>query len=257
MSAAAVLLALGLLGVPLGCWSEEGEREALARPPLAEAVVQPGPATPPGDTLRGSDAERGSRIARIRTLAAAEARRLGLDATPEMKAAVERLRLDSRQREEELLRDALFARIRDRVVLSDDELRAYYEKNLVRYTERRVRLRRERFASEAEARAADAALGPAGRLDPARTEEIGPLPSAALPGAVGPEALALATPGERALVAGSEGSALVELLEVLPAEPRSFEAVREQVEKSLLALRAQQAFRAELERLESKARDDS
>ena len=70
-------------------------------------------------------------------------------------------------------------------------------------------------------------------------------------GEVGPEALALTKPGDRVPVAAKEGNALVELVEVLPAEPRAFEEVRGQGEKSLRALRAQEAFRAEMERLDA------
>ena len=251
-----IFAALGLLGAHLGCRNEEAKRDASERPPVAEAVTEAAPERAPGDTVRGSDPERASRIAHIRELAAEEARRRGLDEAPEVQAALARLRDESRQREEELLRDALFAEIRNGLVLSEEDLQAHYEQTRVRYTERRVRLRRQRFASQAEARAADEALGPEGRLDPALAEELDPLPSAALPGEVGPEALALTTPGERVLVAEGDGGALVELVEVQPAEPRSFESVRPQVEKSLRALRAQQAFRAEIERLAGKGRDD-
>ncbi len=253
---AGAALALGLFGAQLGCRSEEAERNAPVQAPVAATAPEAEAERVPGDTDRGRNPERVSRVAHVRELAAEEARRRGLDGAPEVQAALARLRDESRQREDELLRDALFAEIRDGLALSEDELRAHYEQTRVRYTERRVRLRRQRFASQAEARAADDALGPEGRLDPALTEELGPLPSAALPGEVGPEALALTTPGERVLVAEGAGSALVELMDVQPAEPRSFESVRAQVEKSLRALRAQQAFRAEIERLAGKGRDD-
>lgn len=75
------------------------------------------------------------------------------------------------------------------------------------------------------------------------------MPSAAAAAAVGPETLALTMPGERVLVAEGNGSALVELVDVQPAVQRPFEDVRVQVEKSLRILRAQVAFREEMERL--------
>jgi len=249
VKAAVVLAALCLFGAQLGCRSEEAERSASAQSPVAETGTEAAPARVPGDTVRGPEPERASRIARIRELAAEEARRRGLDGAPEVQAALARLHDETRQREEELLRDALFAAIRDGLVLEEDELRAHYEQTRVRYTERRVRLRRQRFASQAEARAADEALGTAGRLDPALAEELDPMPSAAAAAAVGPETLALTMPGERVLVAEGNGSALVELVDVQPAVQRPFEDVRVQVEKSLRILRAQVAFREEMERL--------
>ena len=69
-----------------------------------------------------------------------------------------------------------------------------------------------------------------------------------------PEALRLERPGERT-VAGSkeEGWSLIELAEVLPAEPRPFEAVRSEVEASLRQKEATAAFRALLDELRAEA----
>jgi len=197
--------------------------------------------------------EAGEEVARIRQLAAAEARRRGLDEVPEVEGALEDIRLQSesherREREEARLRDALFEEIRGGLVLSEEEVRAHYEANRVRYTERRVRLRRQGFASEAEARAAEVALGAGGRLDPEQAEEIGPLASAALASEIGPEALGLAAPGDRVRVSRDGRPALVELVEILPAEPQPLEAVRGRVERSLRALRAQRAFYEAIDR---------
>jgi hypothetical protein len=240
-------LALGLLGAAVGCGAEEGSGASAAGSGITEAEAVPG--TPPGGGPRGPETERTRRIARVRALAAAEARRRGLDEAPGIRAALEQIRLQSgsREREESLLRDLLFDEIRGGIVLSEEEVRAHYEANGVRYTERRVRLRRQGFASEAEARAAEGALGAGGRLDPAGAEEIGPLTRAALAIEIGPEALGLAAPGDRVRISREGSHALVELVEILPAEPRPFETVRDQVEQSLRALRAQQAFRAEIE----------
>lgn len=243
MRAGCALLASSLVVTALGCGGDPGERTAGAPPRGAQASAEtPVPARAAGVATD----EREDRAARLRRLAAAEARRQGLDAAPEVRAALEQVRREAAAREEEVLRDALFARIRDGLVLSEDELRAHYEANRVRYTERRVRLRRQAFASAEAARAAQAALGPEGRLDPAAAEDLGPLSIAAAAEAAGPEVVALRRPGERVVVSREGAGALVELVEVLPAEPLPFEAVRGQVEKSLRTLRAQEAFRAEI-----------
>jgi len=112
-----------------------------------------------------------------------------------------------------------------------------------------VRLRRESFPSREAARAAEARLGPAGRLDPATAETIGPAPAASLPPSVLPEALRLRRPGDRTLVEREGDVALVELVEVIPAAPQPFEAVRDRVERSLRTLRGQEAFHQLLEGL--------
>src|SRR5690606_4621183 len=130
---------------------------------------------------------------------------------------------------------------------TEDKHRYHDGVSRYRITERRGRLRRQAFASEEAALAADAELGPEGRLDPAVAEDLGPLSIAAAAEAAGPEVVALRGPGERVVVPHEGTSALVELVEVLPAEPLPFEAVRGQVEKSLRALRAQEAFRAQIE----------
>jgi len=179
-----------------------------------------------------------------RRLAAAEARRRGLDAEPTLHAELAAVDRDARARREALLRDALYARIREELVLSEAELRAHYARIRSRFLERQVRLRRRSFPDRAAAEAADAALGPEGRLDPRASETLGPAPVRALPPEVLPEALGLEAVGDRVVVDAAEGTAvLVELVEVLPAEAPPPEAVRERVEASLRTLRAQEAMR--------------
>src|SRR5690606_38959264 len=102
-------------------------------------------------------------------------------------------------------------------------------------------------------RAADARLGKEGRLDPAVAAEREPAPVAALPGELAPEALRLHAPGQRIVAVRDGGATLVELVEILRGEPRSFEAVRSEVEKSLRTIRAQEAFRSEVARLRAEA----
>jgi len=112
-------------------------------------------------------------------------------------------------------------------------------------------VRRRPFASP---EAAERALGGDAGLEGEGAETIGPSPVRELPRTVLPEALRLERPGERA-VAGSdeEGWSLIELAEVLPAEPRPFEAVRLEVEASLGQKEATAVFRALLDELREKA----
>jgi peptidyl-prolyl cis-trans isomerase C len=177
-----------------------------------------------------------------RRLAAQEARRRGLDATPDVQAQIEALRREAAAREEALLQGALEASLAAQIAVSEDELRARYEQTPGRYTEKRLRLRRAAFPSAEAARAADERLGVEGRLDPAASEEIGPAPVQKLMQMRAPGLRRLREPGQR-IVVGREGDfALIELLEVLPPEPPPFEEVREQLASELRAQKAGEAF---------------
>jgi len=250
------LLAAAALGLSLGCGGADERTEgpsvegpALARGP--SLIVTAADLGSEGEG--GPEARRALDAAIARKVAAAEARRRGLEAAPEVKERIEALRREAVRREEALLRDALYEALRDELVLSEDELRAHYEKTRVRYTEQRYHLRTLAFPSAAEARAADARLGKEGRLDPAVAAEREPAPVAALPGELAPEALRLHAPGQRIVAVRDGGATLVELVEILRGEPRSFEAVRSEVEKSLRTIRAQEAFRSEVARLRAEA----
>jgi hypothetical protein len=187
----------------------------------------------------------------LRRLAAAEARRRGLDREPELEAALRTIEREARAREEAALQAALFASVRDGLALSEEALRAHYEATKLRYAERQLRVRRRPFASR---EAAERALGEVAPLEGEGAETIGPSPVRELARAVLPEALRLERPGER-LVAGSdeEGWSLIELAELLPAEPRPFEAVLAEVEASLRQKEATAAFRALVAELRAKA----
>lgn len=236
--------------------SAEASRESRSSPTLASVD---GSAIDASDLALGEggarrDPKRQLDAAIARKLTTAEARLRQLEERPETAAQLTAIRRDAARREEEALRDALFASARDAIVLSDEELRAHYEKTKLRFAERRWRLLRQRFASDAEARAADAELGADGRLDAARSEAIGPATAAEVAAATSPEVLRLQRPGQRATVAHDGGYELVELVEILPAEPKPFDAVRAQVEASLRTLRAQEMFRAEIDRLRAAAK---
>ena len=157
--------------------------------------------------------------------------------------------------------DALFQRLRDGLSISEDELRAHYEETRWRYLARQVRLRRQVYAIGTPAaqpapahtaEAAETAEASVRRLDPRHSEVIGPAPLSDLPRSLLPEVLELQTVGERIVIeradegGGGGGATLVELVEILPAKPLSFERVREQVEASLRTLRGQQAMRTRL-----------
>ncbi len=242
-----ILLSLTVIACGQNDLPEGAVAEVNGAPVLAdelEAIAAEAPA----------DAAR--RLDRViaRKLAAGEARRRGLDREGAVRVALDRVRREQALREEEILRDALYGVLYDTAVVSEDELRGQYEKTRARYTERRLRLRRQRFASEAAARAMQQRLGAAGRLDATAAETIGPAPIEGLPRDVVPEALRLQRPGDRVLVLRDGAYSLVELVEILPAEPRSFDDVRAKVEKSLRTLRAQENFRAEVARLRAEAR---
>ncbi|MCU0669781.1 MAG: peptidylprolyl isomerase [Myxococcota bacterium] len=188
-----------------------------------------------------------------RKLAAREARLRGIDATDATREKLEALRREANAREEEILRDALFSALRDGASISDADLRAHFEKTRARHTERRIALRRQRFASEADANAAMASLGSEARLDPATTETLLPATAEKLPADVIPEALRLTRVGDRVVIVREGGAALVELVAIEPAAQMTFEEARRDVEESLRTLRAQEAFRAEIARLRAEA----
>jgi hypothetical protein len=254
----AVLLFAGLS--MLSCDAREGAEKNLSETRSAAALasvdgsaIEAADLAPDAEGAR-RDPKRQLEAVIARKLAIAEARRRNLDTEPDVAAKLEAIRRDAARSEEDVLRDALFASLRDAVALTGDELHAHYEKTKHRFAERQWRLLRQRFATEAEARAADAKLGAEGHLDAARADAIGPATAAEVAVATSPEVLRLQRPGQRATVAHGGAYELVELVELLPAVPKPFEAVRPQVEAGLRTLRAQEAFRAEIERLRAAAK---
>jgi hypothetical protein len=255
---------VALTGVlALGCGGDAGDAsagDATAATAVAAVARLDGVPITAADLTDGSlrarqlEPRRALDLVIARKLAAREAESRGLDDASELQAQLAALRREAVAREEALLRDALFASTRDALAVSDEDLRAHFEKTKVRYTERRLRLRRAAFASEDAARAADAQLGPSERLDAVSSEEIGPAAVSALPQTVLPEALRLREPGERLIVLRDGAAALVELVEMLPAEARPFEAVRPQVERELRAQRAAADFQQLLGGLRAQAR---
>jgi hypothetical protein len=159
-----------------------------------------------------------------------------------VRAQVDALRRDAAAREEGLLRDALQASLESQISVTEDELRARYEQTKARFTERRLRLRRAVFPTAEAARAEDQKLGADGRLDPASSEEIGPLPVQKLFQAQWFGAMRLREPGQRVVVDREGKFALVELEEVLPPAPLPFEEVREQLEHEVRSQRGGEAL---------------
>lgn len=187
----------------------------------------------------------------VRRLAALEARRRGLAEDLHLRAELESQHRELWADEESRLRDALFDEIRAELTFSETELRRHYEQTRSRYLERQVRLQRQDFPTRA---AAEAALGRGRQLDPAISETIGPAPLRDLPGRIGPEILELASEGDRVVIERDGAAALIELVELLPAEPLPFERVRSRVEKSVRTLRGQASMRALLRELRAEAR---
>jgi parvulin-like peptidyl-prolyl isomerase len=171
-----------------------------------------------------------------------------------VKAQIEALRREAAAREEALLRDALQAALAEQVAIAEEELRAHYEQTKGRYTEPRLRLRRIAFPTAEAARAEDERLGPEGHLDPAASEEIGPASREELMRMQLFGMMRLQQPGRRIVVPSESGSALVELVEVLPPAPPPFEEVRERIESGLRAQKAGEAFAKLSQELRAAAR---
>jgi hypothetical protein len=135
------------------------------------------------------------------------------------------------------------------MTLSEEAVRAHFEKTKKRYIEGRSELRLRTFASEEEARSAAKALGATGRLDPATSESLGPAPIEQIPADLQPVVRQLARPGDRQIVDRAGVWTLVELeaydANALPA----FETVRVRVEQDLRAVLAEDAMNAELAKL--------
>jgi hypothetical protein len=201
-----------------------------------------------------ADPQRQLDMVITRRLAAEEARRQGLAKTGDISGRLVAIHRQAQAQEEAILRDALFAKMKSELKPSEQDLRDFYEKTKIRFGARELHLRRLAFASKHDAESALAKLGLQGRLDPVSSEEIGPEVIEKLPPTVVPEALQLQQPGDRVMVQRGGESSLVELVEILPAEPRPFEDVRDQVEESLRTIRAQEAFAKEIERLRTEAK---
>lgn len=185
----------------------------------------------------------------MRKLAAEEARRRGLEKEPKTRAKIAQFRHHALTWEEGLLRNALYNSIRLSMSFSEAEQRAYFDANRNGYTAPQWKLRIQKFASEAEARAAAEKLGPTGRLDPAQTESLGPLSAQELPLLLLPVLPLLKQPGDRQALDLAGAWSLVELEEFLPTAPLSFEAAREKVDQDLRAVRAEATLNQELARL--------
>jgi hypothetical protein len=191
----------------------------------------------------------------LRRVGAEEALRRGLADDAEIAARLEAIERAAAIRAEEALRDALFATVRDALVLDDAALRTHYEATKTRYAQRAITLRRRAFGSR---EAAQQAMSATPSVDGAETEVIGPVAVRDLPRTVLPEALELTRPGSRA-VAGSdvEGWSILELVEIRPADSPPFEAVRAEVEASLRQREAVTAFRTLLTELRGKSRGEA
>ncbi len=185
----------------------------------------------------------------MRKVAAEEARRRGLAEDPKIRDKIAQFRYHASMWEEGLLRNALYNSIRLGMTFSEAEERAYFEANRNGYTGPQWKLRIQKLASEAEARAAAEKLGATGRLDPAQAESLGPLSAQELPLPLLPVLPLLQQPGDRQVLDLAGAWSLVELEEYLPTAPLSFEAARERVDQSLRAVRAEEVLNEELARL--------
>ena len=256
--------AAGALLVALACGRDGGDTEPRASAPPAGsgkvvARLNGDPITI--DDLRGGfpgallvDPGPALENAVARRLVAQEARRRGLDATEDVRAQIEALRREAAAREDALLSGALPAALAQQQSISEEELRAHYERTKDRYTQPRLRLRRVAFPSAEEARAEDDRLGPDGRLDPAASEEIGPASREQLMRMQLFGLMRLQQPGQRIVVEREGSFALIELVEQLPPAPPPFEEVRERLESELRSQKAAEAFAKLSQELRAAAR---
>jgi hypothetical protein len=184
-----------------------------------------------------------------RKLAAREARRRGLADDPKIRAKLAGFRYSALMWEENLLRNALYNSIRLGLAFNEEELRAHYAATTQRYLQPQWTFHFRKFASEAEARAASEALGATGRLDPAQSEGLGPVPAETLPVDLVPVLAQFANPGDRQVVKQPGGWSLFELDTYAASAPLEFEWVRDQVDQDLRAIRAETLLNDELARL--------
>ena len=185
----------------------------------------------------------------MRKLAADEARRRGLHEVPKTREKIADFRRNELSWEEGLLRNALYNSIRLGLTLDEAELRAHYAQTQNRYSEPQWKLLIRKFASEAEARAVAEKLGTTGRLNPAESKILGPVPAQLLPPDLLPVLHLFKQPGDRQLLDLPDGWSLIELDTYLAAAPSPYEAVREKVDQDLRAVRAEEILKAELAKL--------
>ena len=237
------------IGILPGCSDKNGvESQHSAREPIArvgEDMISRAElaAAHPGKTVA---ARRETLDALIdNRLAVHEARRRGLHASKDLAAKIDSIHMEADRKERELLRDALYRAVRVELATPEDELLNHYEATKRRYAERRIILDRTPYPSRTEATKAleeDAPETP--------FERLGPLPLAKLSPSVLPEAAYLRKTGERRLTKDDDGHwSVIELVEILDAEPRAFEEVRDAVEKNYRVRKGSAALRKILDRL--------
>ena len=243
-------LASLIAGVMLGGACDRGDEERVFARVGGYSVEA-------GDLARVAtveDRRRSLDAAIARVLASQEAAKRGIAEKDLVRRRVQDLRRAAAVQEQALLRDALFASIRDGLEPTEADLRSHYATTKLRYAEREVTLRWWSFDSQRAARSAVEKSGAVERRDAASAETIGPRLPRSLPAKVVPEVFHLTKVGDR-LAAGSEaeGFGVVELVEVLPAVAQPFEAVRDRVEESWRTLEGQRAFAKLLAELREKA----
>jgi hypothetical protein len=183
-----------------------------------------------------------------RKVAAIEARRRGLDRDPYNRATIESFYRGARAREEMLLRNALYNSIRLGLEVDEEALQAHYERTKQRYRGPIWTLRTRRFASEAEAHETAARLGSSGRLEAATSETVGPLPPELMPAPIRAAMPAIETSQGRLVYQLDGAWSVIEVVDVAPNGLLPLEAVRDKVEASWRAVRAEELLREEIAR---------
>ena len=250
----ALLIAAAVLS---GCSNEVAD-ESRSIPDGASVVARVGDvaitraeliAANSGNSGSTAESRRQTLDATIDTrMAAREARRRGLHEAPDVATKILTIRIEAQKRERELLRDALYDSVRSELPVTESELQNHYQTTQRRYAKRQIVVGRTEYSSHLEA-------SNALKAKPASpsTERLGPLPLAKLPASVLPEAARLRKIGDRGLAEADDGTwSVIELIEILAAEPLAFAEVREAVEKNYRVRKGNEAFRALLDHL----RDD-
>lgn len=186
-------------------------------------------------------------------LAAREARRRGLGYTEQAAGRIAAVRRAAEIRERRILRDVLLDVFASEVEIDERQLRADFEQRHAGTRHRHVTLRALPFPSREAAESANAALGDSGRLDPARSQQIGPVLVRKLSPDLRDAARRVRDVGERAVVEIDGAWSLVELVDQQVGETLSFEDAREAVERNLRRRLAEERLEQELARMRDRA----
>jgi len=249
------VFSLLILMLIVGCSSSEQSVEERASELAPEEIAAWVDGVPIAldERISGKMKERAVQAAIDRFLLARAAREQKLDQLPEVREKLGAIRREARLREERVLLQAFQDALPPVKEISEEELRAEYEKRKEDFREPQIRLRQRKFESEAEARRWDSQLGRDGRLAEEGSVDLLPVSLKRAARDLFPAILALRVVGDRVVVRRNEGWVLVELVEKVPAGIARFEDVRERMEKRLRTRRRYDRLHDEVKKLREQA----